>query len=211
MLKQHNHNPPILLIITMILLVIAVFSCKKDKDEACEFPEELFRAILAQDWYVSGYSDGEHWHSGIGHTWDDVYEFDGDSTITIGIGDDPSQIFIDNPDLCSLPDIKNVGYWSITEQDSVFKIKKVSLCGDTSNFILQYENYRWRLGVPTDCYMMEVTADIEFINYGSVSPSSFILRKANYEGWEPISISFHFVYGIDDKYFRDIYLQPYKN
>ena len=66
---------------------------------------------------------------------------------------------INDPLLCTLPEIENMQYWTITGNADDLILSASDLCGHTREYQIEYNNYRYEEG--TNYY--RIMADVELI------------------------------------------------
>ncbi len=139
--------------IGFLIIVLIVFSCKKEKNEANEYPNvDDFVAEMKRGWYVAHYDP-------YGYASHETYAFDGDSTITIGYSGD--YCHIDDSILCTLEGIENIQYWNIMGSNNNLQLESQNLCGGNNHYAFQYTNYRAIEQLAQGYYVM--TARIQLI------------------------------------------------
>ena len=136
------------------LLIVLLFqnACNKDEDE---FTSEDFVDALIGEWYVKYFSRTP------------VYPPQTDYILCSRASDSvlyryintTSTYAINDPLLCTLPEIENLQSWTITGNADDLNLSASDLCGHTREYQIEYNNYRYEEG--TNYY--RIIADVELI------------------------------------------------
>lgn len=138
-----------------ILVSILLQSACKNDDKS--FSHKDFANALKGDWFVLWFSRYSK------------YPFQSEMrTIQYNIINDSIECpycdttkiyWLDDPILCTLPEIENMQKWTITENNNELTLYTIDLCGKTMSYIIEDSNYVFSEG--EDSYRIE--ADVNLI------------------------------------------------
>lgn len=143
----------------LILVTIMSFSgigCHKNEEPSVSdyLSEEDFAKKLKGDWYVQTVG-GSGWH--ICLLEDSIkYVYD-----TFSYSE--TKYALNDPSLCTLPNMKKMGNWKFIEFDSSIRLIRKGICGDSANYSVEFSNlhqFSHDAGWWGSPYMNEYKADI---------------------------------------------------
>ena len=128
----------LLFFFSFALLIVVLFqsACKKDEDE---FTNEDFVDALIGEWYVKYFSRTPFYPAQTDYI---LITRTSDSLLYRYINT-TSPYAINDPLLCTLPEIENMQYWTITGNADDLILSASDLCGHIWEFQIQYFNYRY--------------------------------------------------------------------
>lgn len=89
---------------------------------------------------------------------------------------------VDNPEICTLPGIENMGAWTISGDKDNLKLEWKDLCGNSNCYQIQYSNYRYgthQTYFGYETWVNIIYADINLVDSDtSISLVSFTIDKS---------------------------------
>jgi hypothetical protein len=170
------------LLMGMVLIQGGCSIDKEDKKEDLSYiSREDFMFKMEGDWYVNSFRR-EH----PGYDYGVNIWFSKDSIkYTVYPADTAIIYSIDDPFLCTLDEIENIEYWTISENDNELILKTEDLCGDTNTFRIDFSNYEyyWYTTVFGFNARDFIMADVYLVGqYSFITLKSFRLYKEDYQG-----------------------------
>ena len=143
---------PLLLSFSFALLVVVLYqsACKKDEDE---FTQEDFVDALSGEWYVLHFWRTPTYPPKV----DYIQSSKVNDSVMYRYNNTTNTYAINDPLLCTLPEIENMQSWTITGNADDLNLSAGDLCGHIWEFQIHYINHRY------DESTNRIIADVELI------------------------------------------------